>query len=60
MDTKYRAVAAELDSQGFGCRKRAKTEKYLEAWSWGGSPFDPAYEEESTGGYDLVRARRKF
>lgn len=60
MDTKYINVALELDSQGFGGRKRAKTEKYLEAWSWGGSRFDPAHEEESTGGYDLARARRKL
>ncbi|ROV87589.1 hypothetical protein VMCG_10610 [Cytospora schulzeri] len=56
-DTKYIAVAAELDSQGFGGRKRAKTNTYLEAWSWGGPRFDPACEDESTGGYDLVRAR---
>ncbi|KUI58329.1 hypothetical protein VP1G_05583 [Cytospora mali] len=57
VDTKYKAVIAELDSQGFGGRKRAKTDKYLEAWCWDGLRFDPAYEEEKTGGYELVRAR---
>ncbi|KUI74005.1 hypothetical protein VM1G_09599 [Cytospora mali] len=58
VDTKYKAVIAELDSQGFGGRKRAKTDRYLEAWCWDGLRFDPAYEEEKTGGgYELVRAR---
>ncbi|KAK7733102.1 hypothetical protein SLS53_008290 [Cytospora paraplurivora] len=57
VDSKYGAVVAELDSQGFGGRKRARTEKYLEAWSWGAPRFDSAYEDDRTGTSDLDRAR---
>ena len=60
IDTKYGAVLVELESQGFGGRKRAKTEKYLEAWSWGAPGFDSTYKDENTGRLDLDTARREL
>ncbi|ROW02554.1 hypothetical protein VPNG_07842 [Cytospora leucostoma] len=57
VDSEYGAVVAELNSQGFGGRKRARTEKYLKAWSWGAPRFDSTYEDDRTGTSDLDKAR---
>ncbi|KAI3394665.1 hypothetical protein diail_2475, partial [Diaporthe ilicicola] len=55
VDTKYNTVVAELESQGFGGRKRVKMSSHKRVW--GLSKFDIAYETEKTDNYDIGRAR---
>ncbi|KAK2606792.1 hypothetical protein N8I77_005518 [Diaporthe amygdali] len=55
VDTKYNDVAAELDSQGFGERKRAKMTSHKAAW--GLPSFDPRYRTAMTDQYDIGKAR---
>lgn len=58
LDTRYRDVAAELESQGFGQRKRPRTHTYARPYP-GHVEFDAQDEENNSGTQDLALARGK-
>lgn len=55
VDTKYRTVIAELESQSLDSRKRARSEAYLVPY--GSAQFESVIRPEVTGVQDLDEAR---
>lgn len=57
-DKQYNEVVAELESQGFGERKRARKDTYARPYP-GHVDFEPKDEMINTGTQDLALARGK-